>query len=499
MGKRDKRDVRRWSASELVGMRVGIYARASDDAEDTETSVDAQNGRGKKWADSVGAEVVARYCDNDLSASRYATKERPDFNRLIKDVEAGHLDIVWFWTLSRAQRKMAVYAHFRDLCAERGVAWVIKRRLYDLNDSADRRVLNSEAGNAEALSDEISENVKLGLELAASRGRPHGPVIFGYRREYDNRRRYVGQFPDDENQRSPFPPHEEYNSAAIVREIFRRLADSDPKHAIKRDLERRGIPNPSGGKVWHVPTITGIAKNPAYLGKRVYRGEILDIPTPDNWIPVLRTEAEVATFYAAQTVLNSPERKNMKPTRAKHLVSFIAECDRCDRTMGTDTSKNPSRYICRDRHLNIIEADLDRYVRTYVDAYLAREDVRQFILAGKSDDPRLLRLRAEAERLRNQLEEYRQLAESGQIDPPDYARISQKLKANISEKEREAEEATVPPILRGLRVEWDDIAKARQAVAALVSIRVLPCGRGKARTPENLGVKITPKLGPDAP
>jgi DNA invertase Pin-like site-specific DNA recombinase len=78
-----------WDATDLTGARLALYGRASDDHRGAETSVTAQLDFGERWARSRGCTIVDRYCDNDLSASHYATKEREDFKRLVADVDAG--------------------------------------------------------------------------------------------------------------------------------------------------------------------------------------------------------------------------------------------------------------------------------------------------------------------------------------------------------------------------------------------------------------------------
>jgi len=47
---------------------------------------------------------------------------------MVAEVEAGRLDVLWFWEISRQQRRLDVFARLRDLCRERGVLWVIRDR-----------------------------------------------------------------------------------------------------------------------------------------------------------------------------------------------------------------------------------------------------------------------------------------------------------------------------------------------------------------------------------
>lgn len=129
--------VGRVSVDDLVGARVALYCRASQDHHDTGKSVDDQEAVGRAWAAARGCRIVGLYRDNDRSASRFAKREREDFVRLIADIEAGAVDVLWLWELSRSQRRLGVFAELRDLCRVRGVLWVVSGRVYDLSNYMD--------------------------------------------------------------------------------------------------------------------------------------------------------------------------------------------------------------------------------------------------------------------------------------------------------------------------------------------------------------------------
>lgn len=490
---------RTWDPNDLVGVRLGIYSRASDDRDDTETSVTAQSGFGVRWAESQGISDVTMYCDNDLSASEYATKERADFAQLIEDINAGRLDLIWFWTLSRQQRRLDVYVELRNLCRAKGVGWVIKRRVYDLNDSSDLRALGMDAVNAETFSIELSETITLGMELSASLGRPHGPLTYGYRREYDSRGKYIGQYPDENEVESPFVPGSIYRKAEVVREIIRNIAKHTPIRIIQKSLATRGIPSPKGKRTWSRSVITRLAVNPTYLGKRIHRGEVLDHPEP-CWEPIMKTPEDVEAFYIAGNVLADPARMTTRPGAGKHLVSYNALCDNCEENSISCLGTGADRlYRCSTHGCCSINADvMDAFVRAVIDGYLARSDVRAALGRGSSADPGVAAAHAEAERLRGELQEYKALAAGGGIAAVDYAEIAQGLRARIDEQTARAKELALPSALRSLKVDWEDIPAARQAIAALAEIRIKRVGKGGRNTPLKQRIGWRWLIGPDA-
>ena len=74
--------------------------------------------------------------DNDRSASRFATKDRPQYARLGKVLRPG--DVLVVWGPSRAGRSLEHYVDLRRLCTERGVLLSYSGKLFDLDDGDDR-------------------------------------------------------------------------------------------------------------------------------------------------------------------------------------------------------------------------------------------------------------------------------------------------------------------------------------------------------------------------
>ncbi|GAA3222953.1 recombinase family protein [Actinocorallia longicatena] len=502
----------RWTRDNLTLARLAIYLRASDDDAKTETSITAQGGVGRSWAEGVGITNVTVYSDNDLSASLFATKPREDFERLVRDIEAGAVDLIWFWKLNRSQRTLDTYVKLRDLCRAKGVGWVIKSRLYDLNSPEDLRTLGMDAVNSEIFSLELAENVRLGTHLAAAQGKPHGPGTYGYRRIYDARGRYVEQVPDDElREGDGFW----WSPAGIVIEVVERVAKGDGISAITRDLTARGIPTPSGkSTTWARSVVRGLATNLAYIGTRVHEPEHGErTETPDAWPPIVGStpgsdtrERWAETFWKAQAILGAPGRSSTKPGRGVHLCSYLAKCDDCESTVAAKQDRKRQRkglggegrrmYACAPNRCVGIGADeLDDFVRKVVDGYLARADVQEHLASLRSDDLAAVTARAEVAKLRGEIEKWRKLGEEGE-DAVTVLRSVKALTAKADELEREAAAASSGLLLRDGRIDWSDLGAARQALADLVEIRVKAVGKGRRHVPTQERVSLRWLIGP---
>jgi site-specific DNA recombinase len=356
--------------------------------------------------------------------------------------------VVWFWELSRSQRRLDVFAQLRNLCRERGVLWVVAGRVYDLTNYGDLMALGFQAVNGEVESELISERVRRGQASSAAAGKPHGKLTYGYRRVYDERGRYVRQEPDEVLREAIGKDGESfwYSPAGVMREIFTRVAGGDPLIVIERDLNARGIPSPRG-TAWRRGAIRKSLMSPTYIGRRVHQGETLEI-TAETWPALVSAE----TYYAVQNLLTDPARRTTKPARAAHLLSYLARCGKCGRHLQFaspgGTRKQPT-YACIDRCAAVPAHDFDELVSEAVVAYLGREDVHDALMAMSSGGATAAAARAECERLRTELEDWRRLAENGEVSAVSFARAEKGLLAKIAEQDDKAVENSLPPVLRG--------------------------------------------------
>jgi DNA invertase Pin-like site-specific DNA recombinase len=465
--------------ADVVAVR---YQRASGDKKQEGKSVTDQGKEnvkvivGQSWRDG------GSYTDNARSASRHATKDREDFERLIEDIVDGKGDVLVVWEISRKERDLAVYVKIRDLCIAEGLNfWMVGGNLYDLRDKNDRMSLGIQAVQAEWLADSIRDNVKRGIDLAAEAGRPHGKVTYGYRRIYHQRTKaLLRQEGDDEIREATGADGtvSTYTHAGIVKEIFDRVGSEDPLITIEKDLNDRGVPSPEG-KEWRRGIIRKMAMNPAYIAKRVLRGEVVG---DGNWPALVKDE----TYWTCKRLLEDPKRKTTRPGRAVHLLSYIATCAECGGQLSSQKARKDGyvymTYRCLQRQCATVMMDhLDEYIERIVVKWLTTADVHEALHRG-TDDRDTSQARAEAQRLRAELEDYKKLAEAGEIKAVDWVRFERGLTARIAEAESRARDVSIPPVLRG-RIgrhaarEWaklaDNVAVKREIIRAVLSIGLL--------------------------
>ena len=257
-------------------MKAVIYARVSKDRRQLERSVDEQVAECREFCTAQGWEVASVHVDNDRSASRYSTKDRPAWDVLMG--ELSRYDVLVTWEASRATRNLEVYAELRRRCRDEGVLWAYSGRVYDLSRSDDAFMTGLEMLTAERSSDDTAKRIQRTVRSQAKAGKPHGRIPFGYAREYDpTTGALVRQV-----------PHE--TEAPLIREMARRVLDGESLYSIAKDLSQRDVPrmrlNP-----WDTVRIKRVLTNPTIAGKRVYRGEVIG---DADWEGIITPEESLA-------------------------------------------------------------------------------------------------------------------------------------------------------------------------------------------------------------
>lgn len=471
-------------------LRIALYLRVSQDRSRRYASVEEQdNGCREAVDDRELGEVVQTLQDNDLSASEYATKDRPGFLELRRVVAAGEVDAVCVWEASRISRVMSVYVEFRDLCRKHGVQVYVadSDRLYDLSRPADRRAFLDEGGDSELESGKSSRRVLRSVKARAAEGKPHGKILYGYRREYDKSTGELLRQVIDEDQ------------APYVREMARRVLAGEAPNSVAADFNARGVPAPRQG-TWDLVRIKRILTNPGYIARRMHKGQDVG---PAQWPPVLDEDV----FYALQAKLSDPSRRSNRDTAVRHLLSGIAECGICYAPVRVVKNRGYLTYMCWPRggqggfHVARRETRVDAYVTWCLFEQLSRSDAREWLAAAGGEDEQRRAAREEAEAKRGRLEEFYREAEAGRLSAEAYGRMERKLTPEIQQAEERARPPHLPSALSELicptpedvAAVWDglDFTVKRDVIRAATTIRLMPVGRGRRNVDPRTSILVT--------
>jgi hypothetical protein len=249
------------------------------------------------------------------------------------------------------------------------------------------------------------------------------------------------------------------------------------------------VPSPQG-KAWTRAVIRKMALNPTYIGKRVLNGEIV---ADGIWPPLV----DEAMFWAVTRILTDPARTLTRPGRAVWLLSWLARCGKCGGQLNSISRPGPSGsrvqiYRCAEHGCVVVaQPELDEYVQAVLVAWLAQPQVYATLAKATADtDQQAAHARAEGQRLRAELEQWRQAAEAGHVTPISFARVERGLLERIAQTDQHAADAATPPLLRGLvgpdaAAKWAmlDTAAKREVIRMVAQIRVTPVGKGPSNAP----------------
>ena len=508
-----------------------IYARASKDGKGKKISVSSQIALGRRWCVKVGATVVKVLVDNDLSASRYATEARDDYEETLRMLATGEANTLWTWENSRAQRDMKVFVRLREILEDLGGYWAYEDRLYDMNDPDDRMAVTQDAVDAERESEKLRKRVLRGVRDRAMDALWAGPLSYGYRIFYDRESGEAGREVDE-------------TTRGYVREIVLTLTETGNETALAMDLKRRGIPcaratrwradhvrtihalskdtegwakftasllpeqldsayealvrvrtespsqvakdlnkgqweHPLPGE-WNASKVRNIALNPAIAGLRVYRGQVIG---KGKWEEII-TEEE---HHAVVAKLGDPARRWVKDgVRVKYLLTGILLCSVCEKGVTTAMSGKHRTYRCPDGHLYRNMAKTDSVVAERVLLRLASEGAREFFqYDGQAKE--LTDAVKTAQSLRERLNGFTDKAADGDLSPERLSRIEAKLLPKIEAAEERARQIGVSPVVAQLVGPqapdvWEtlSISQKRAVLRAVVRPRLLPTVGGRA-------------------
>ncbi len=342
---------------------VGIYNRLSEEDRDKLNEFDeSQSIQNQKsmlisYAISQGWEIYNIYSDDDYRGS---DRDRPAFNQLMKDAEAGKFNIVLCKSQARFTRELELV---EKIIHGQFVEWGI--RFVGYADNADTALPgNKKARQINGLVNEwyledLSDNIRTVLTDHRRKGMHIGAfALYGYRKDPEQK----GHLIIDEE------------AAEVVRLVFDLYASGMGRTSIAKYLNERGIPNPTEykrihglrykgsnqyGSYWKYFAISDMLRNEMYIGNMVqgkYRNPSYKSkhskPVPkEQWIIVENTHEAIidrALWDKVQTMLD--ERAKPMCTGEIGLWARKTKCMYCGYTMSSHKSKDlyylrcPSRY-----------------------------------------------------------------------------------------------------------------------------------------------------------
>ncbi len=405
-------------------LRVAIYCRLSEEdrnkenEEDDSRSIQNQKLMLTEYAIRQGWEIEGVYSDDDYAG---ADRNRPNFNKILKLAERREIDIILCKSQSRFTRELElVEKYINGLFIE----WNI--RFIGLVDNADTDVKGNKKSRQinglvnEWYLEDLSENIKSVKKNQREKGSYTGGLpLYGYTKDPNQKGHLI------------IDPV----AAEVVREVFSLYNQGMGKTAIARELNNRGIPNPTQYKVqnsityktpknklgtlWKYSAIADMLQNEMYIGNMV-QGKYGSIsykshknkPKPkEQWDIVIGTHEAIIDKDLWNSV-QSKISENFKPFVGGKVGVFAkkCKCQYCGYTLKTSKSHDDRYLRCPTRQVDksnckgsfisqkVLERTVLKELNLLIDKYLNIDQLEENIIFNQ--------FRNEREKLQKEISQY---------------------------------------------------------------------------------------------
>jgi site-specific DNA recombinase len=358
------------------------YARFSS-SKQREESIVIQIDKIKEYCLDHGLEIVGQYVDEAQSGT---SDRRNNFQKLMRDSEAGEWDFVVVYKMDRFSRSVSDALHYQKHLNKFNVDILSVIEDFD-NETPEGGFFNLiTMGMSQLYVQNLRRSVMAGLHQNAKRGITTGGIP------------PLG-FDMDENKRLKINEHE----AETVRIIFQMVSDGHSYTEIARRLNGENRLTKVGKAFKSIFTET--LNNRKYIGEYIYNRtiqkrndgtrnnrlnkaefEIIRIP---NAIPRIIDDL---TFNRVQEILRQRklDKRNQR-FKSKYFLSGLLKCEVCGRAVFGDVSysgRNRNarfRYVCkfknpapcRQKDFNM--KHLDKFIKDLIQGHLLnREHTREW-------------------------------------------------------------------------------------------------------------------------
>jgi DNA invertase Pin-like site-specific DNA recombinase len=340
------------------GKRVAIYLRKSDlTTESRGKSVAQQLEHCLRASKALSLEVSERlvFREEDGQKGWYHFEDleghnpppfRPELTRLVREVEAGNVDIVMCWRSDRVYRDEIVAALFLRKLIAHGVSFYSQTQNMYIHTASGYQSALVEATSNKASSDKVGEDVARHLATNAANGLlTRDPSCLGFRSAGKGTGVAVPVHDELDTVRKVFHWYvvgEDGEGLLSARAIALRCMDLGLRLSVGAKNHKCNDPS-----VVHTGTILRILRNGAYAGLITNDGERFE--TDKFHVPSLDGSGRMETvvprdvWEEAQRILDGGD-KTLRNRRAK-LLTGIVLCPCCGRKMYAQPNSSPSRSI----------------------------------------------------------------------------------------------------------------------------------------------------------
>ncbi|MCM1148947.1 MAG: recombinase family protein [Butyricicoccus sp.] len=473
---------------------IAIYLRLSKEDGDKMESDSIQNQRGIieqhiKYLQNQGEMVacVETYSDDGYPGGNF---ERPEYKRMIRDIEAGKINCVIFKDNSRLGRNYPELGRLmEEYFPQKGIRVIsVLNHIDSLKDP--HGYCSAIVSFSNIMNDDYIRQLSIKIKSTFAMKRERGEFLgnyapYGYIKSPEDKHKLVI---DDE-------------AAEVVRMIFNWYADGVSANGIVKQLNAlqivppsvyktmkgcKGFANHSSGgikrNIWSVTSVNTMLNDEVYIGNLVqgkcksasYRTKKVVQADESEWTVVEGThEAIISDELFTVVHERFARRTRVAPKQQNsYMLSGLVKCARCGSRMNRNVSNGQPRFRCMTRvyapekcqcpsvRESVLEqailSTIQRQIQELVDAKAVIDAARRESTGGRSQNEYKIALdlaAKEKERLSDAKFRLYDSLERGLIDRDEYIHFKARYNAGITEQDEQ---------IRRLRENLEQIREARK-------------------------------------
>lgn len=384
---------------------TALYCRLScdDDQEGDSNSIKNQKMLLQKYADDNRLRNVKFYVDDGYSGSNF---DRPDFQRMIRDIDDGKVSTVIVKDMSRFGRDHILVGYYtKYYFAEADVRFIAVYDQVDSETNPDDDITPFKNILNEMYAKDCSKKIRAVVKAKGNAGR-HITTLppLGYKKDPNNKEKWI----IDEQ------------GAEIVREIFSLCMKGYGPTQIARILTERKVDTPvvyfhkyglptslkirEGSNIWEQRTVAGILENLEYTGctvnfksyKKSYKSKKRIKLSQEDWLIFENTQEAIIdrqTFDTVQKIRQG--RRRPTPMGEMNALSGMLYCADCGKRMylcRCSTMKQAEYFNCSSYRKQLKRTCTSHQITVKAVETLLLEDLRRTIRFAKSQKQTFLQL-----------------------------------------------------------------------------------------------------------
>lgn len=351
-----------YKETKAIKLNTALYIRLSREDGDKTESLSIGNQR-MLLAEFISKHEDLRLFDTYIDDGYTGTNfDRPDFKRMLEDIESKQVQCVVVKDLSRLGRNMPKVTEFiSEYFPSKRVRFIaindmVDKQYFDVDSSEDMMIDVKNLFNGFYPKD-ISKKVRSTFRTKQGNGQFIGAFAsYGYcKAEHDHNKLVIDKY-----------------AANIVKRIFDMYISGMGQNTVAKVLNEEGEPCPSEYKkhcglnyhnsnrldttsYWTYSTIRKILQNELYIGnmvqnksfRQVCKKNAVSLPK-DQWIVVENTHEPIIDMGTWDKVQNLLERNTRQTslTQNIHIFAGFLKCGDCGRAMVKITRKGVTVFNC---------------------------------------------------------------------------------------------------------------------------------------------------------